>query len=114
MSNKFWTSETDALFRALDAGSSPVLISGLGNASRAHMAAALRREMGFPLFAICPDDQSAEIMARDLESLLGEEVLILPSRELNLYAADSVSRGEEQKRLAALARLAEGNVSLCV
>ena len=114
MSEKFWTSETDALFRALDAGGSPVLLSGLGNASRAHMAAALRREMGFPLFVICPDEQSAEIMGRDLEALLGEDALLLPSREINLYAADSVSRGEEQKRLAALARLAEGNVSICV
>jgi len=114
MSNKFWTSETDALFRALDAGSSPVLLSGLGSASRAHMAAALRREMEFPLFVVCPDDQSAEIMARDLESLLNEGSLLLPSREINLYAADSVSRGEEQKRLAALSSLAAGGVGICV
>ena len=114
MSNKFWTSETEALFRALDAGGSPVLVSGLGSASRAHMAAALRREMDFTLFVVCPDEQSAEIMARDLESLLGEEALVLPSREFKLYSADSISRGDEQKRLAALSLLADGGVNICV
>ena len=114
MSNKFWTSETAPVLRAVDAGSCPVLVSGIGAASRAHMAAAARREAGFPLFIICPDDQSAEIMARDMESLLGEPALLLPGRELNLYAADSVSRGEEQKRLAALAALAEGKSAVTV
>ncbi len=115
MSNIFWTSEWSPVFRAVDAGKCPVLISGIGASSRAHAAAALRREMGFPLFVICPDDQSAEIMARDLENLLGESALLLPSRELNLFAADSVSRGEEQKRLAALAALADGTppISVC-
>ena len=114
MSNKFWTSETAPMLRALDAGESPVLVSGIGASSRAHMAAAARRVAGFPLFVICPDDQSAEIMARDLENLLGEPALLLPSRELNLYAADSVSRGGEQKRLAALATLAEGTPAVTV
>ena len=115
MSNKFWTSEWSPVFRAVDAGKCPVLVSGIGAASRAHAAAALRREMGFPLFVVCPDDQSAEIMARDLENLLGENALLLPSRDLNLFAADSVSHGEEQKRLAALAALAESTppISVC-
>ena len=44
MSNKFWTSETAPVLRAVDAGSCPVLVSGIGAASRAHMAAAARRE----------------------------------------------------------------------
>ena len=78
MSNKFWTSEAAPMLRALDAGQSPLLVSGLGAAGRAHMAAAARREAGFPLFVICPDDQSAEVMARDLENLLREPVLHLP------------------------------------
>ncbi len=114
MSNIFWKSETEAVLRALDAGGSPVLASGIGAPSRAHLAAAARREGGWPLFVICPDDQSAETMARDLENLLREPALLLPGRELNLYAADSVSRGEEQKRLAALSALAEGAPGLTV
>ncbi|MBR5491143.1 MAG: transcription-repair coupling factor, partial [Oscillospiraceae bacterium] len=114
MSNKFWLSEWAPLLRAMDAGKCPVLISGIGASSRAHAAATLRREMGFPLFIICPDDQSAEIMARDMENLLGEIPLLLPSREINLYPADSVSRGEEQKRLAALFTLSESTPPITV
>jgi len=115
MSDKFWTSEWSPVFRALDAGKCPVLISGVGASSRAHAAAAMRRQLGFPLFVVCPDDQSAEIMARDLENLLGEQAVLVPARDLNLFPADSVSRGEEQKRLAALSALAEGTppISVC-
>ena len=40
----FWTCESAPVLRALDAGQSPVLVSGVGAASRAHMAAALRRQ----------------------------------------------------------------------
>ena len=114
MSDKFWTSEWSPVFRALDAGKCPVLISGVGASSRAHAAAAMRRQLGFPLFVVCPDDQAVEIMARDLENLLGEQAVLVPARDLNLFPADSVSRGEEQKRLAALAALEGGGVNICV
>ena len=38
----FWTTESEPVARALDAGQSPVLVSGLGAAARAHFAASLR------------------------------------------------------------------------
>ncbi len=115
MQNIFWTSEAEPVLQALDAGSSPVLASGLGAAARAHMAAAVRRALGAPLVCICPDDQSAETMQRDLEALLGEEALLLPSREFTFYSADSASRSAEQRRIAALDALAAGraNVAVC-
>ncbi|MBR1659521.1 MAG: ATP-binding protein, partial [Oscillospiraceae bacterium] len=71
----FWTGELKDVLRALDAGGSPVLVSGIGNASRAHFAAGLRRELGVPLCVVCPDDSAAEAMLRDLSALLklGEE-----------------------------------------
>ena len=98
----FWLGEALPALRALDAGESPVLISGLGAAARAHMAAGLRRALGQPLFVLCPDDAAAETMARDLEFLLDEPALRLSGRELNLYAAETASRDGERRRLAAL------------
>ena len=106
MLERFWTCESLPVVRALDAGQSPVLVSGIGAASRAHMAAALCRQMGSPLAVICPDDSAAEAMRRDLEALLSEPVLLLLSREFGFYAADSASRLTEQKRIAALDALA--------
>ncbi len=102
MMKRFWTCESAPVLRALDAGHSPVLVSGIGAASRAHMAAALRRQTALPLVVICPDDSAADIMRRDLEALLDEPALLLLSREFGFYAADSASRTVEQKRLAAL------------
>ena len=102
----FWRGEAEPVLRALDAGESPVLVSGVGAAARAHMAASLRHALGLPLFVLCPDDTAAETMARDLEYLLQEPATLLAGRELNLYAAESASREAEQKRLAALDALA--------
>ncbi|MGN1003121.1 MAG: CarD family transcriptional regulator, partial [Oscillospiraceae bacterium] len=114
MAETIWTKEALPVFRAIDAGQCPVLASGIGPASRAHLAAAIRQEMGFPLFVVCPDDQSAEIMQRDLCALLGEEVTLLGSRDLTFYPAESAGRAAEQKRLAALDALASGQVTAAV
>ena len=114
MLNKFWTSEFGGAQRALEAGQSPVLISGLGPASRAHMAACARKSSGAPLFVVCPDDTAAETMRRDLQSLLGEEAALLTSRDLVFYAADGVTREAEQSRIAAMYRLLTGApVAVC-
>ena len=102
----FWTNESAPMLRAFDAGQCPVLVSGVGAAGRAHMAAALRKNLAMPLFVICPDDSAAEVFQRDLEALLNESVALLQSREFTFYNADSASRAAEQKRLAALDTLA--------
>ena len=102
----FWLGEALPALRALDAGESPALVSGLGPSARAHLAASLRRALGRPLFVLCADDATAETMARDLEYLLNEPATRLLSRDLNLYAADTASREGEQGRLAALDALA--------
>ena len=79
----FRTSEIQPALQALDAGQSPVLVSGVGVSSRAHFAAALRRALGVPLVVVCPDDSAAETMHRDLEALLREPALLLPGREFS-------------------------------
>ena len=104
--NLFRIPEIDSALRALDAGQSPVLVSGVGAASRAQFAAAAQRALGSPLVALCPDDSAAELMRRDLEALLGRRIPLLQSRELNLYSAESASREAERRRIAVLALLA--------
>ncbi len=112
MLSKFWTSETAEILRALDSGASPVLASGVGPAARAQLAAGLKKQLEMPLFVLCADEQSAEIMHRDLCALLGQAVL-LTSRDFTFYAADGVTRQSEQKRIAALDALLSG-AQVCV
>ncbi|MBR1658877.1 MAG: transcription-repair coupling factor [Oscillospiraceae bacterium] len=110
----FWTSELAPALRALDAGQSPVLLSGLGAAARAHMAAGLRKCLGTPLWVLCPDDSAAEAMRQDLEALLGEEALLLQGRDLGFYAVDSAGRAAEQRRVAALDAMARSSAAVTV
>ena len=112
--SSFWTNEIQPALSALDAGQSPVLISGVGAASRAHFAAALRKALGAPLVVICPDDSAAEVMHRDIEALLREPALLLPGRELSFYSADAASRAGEQRRVAALDALARSEAAVMV
>ena len=112
MLSKFWTSETAEIIRALDSGASPVLASGVGPASRAQLAAGLQKQLEAPLFVLCADEQSAEIMHRDLRALLGQAVLLSP-RDFTFYDADGVTRQTEQKRIAALDALLSGS-RVCV
>ncbi len=114
MANIFWKSEAGPVLRALDAGHSPVLISGIGPASRAHMAAALRRGLEAPLVVVCPDDTAAEQMARDLGFLLDTEPALLSLRDFGLYAAESASRSAEQRRLGTLDALLRGGSAVTV
>ncbi|MBR1496083.1 MAG: transcription-repair coupling factor [Oscillospiraceae bacterium] len=112
--NFFWTGELAPALRALDAGRSPVLLTGLGAAARAHMAAGLRKCLGVPLWVVCSDDSAAEAMRRDLESLLREPVLLLQGRDFNFYPTDSAGHGAEQRRLAALDAIGRGETPVVV
>ncbi len=105
----FNNKEAAALPGLAESGGLPALVSGLSAVHRANLAAALRMETQRPIFVICPDDTAAESFARDLQSMLGEECGTLIMRDYTFYATEAVSRQTEQRRLAALYRLAEGN-----
>ena len=106
--------EAAALPSLLESGGLPALISGLSPVHRANLAAALRRTLDRPLFVVCADDTAAEAMARDLAAMLGEEITTLLMRDYVFYPAEAVSRQAEQKRLAALYRLAKGEALVAV
>ena len=106
--------EAAALPSLLESGGLPALISGLSPVHRANLAAALKNKLGLPLFVVCPDDTAAESMARDLAAMLGREVQTLLMRDFIFYPAEAVSRQAEQKRIAALYRLAKGEGEITV
>ena len=106
--------EAAALPSLLESGGLPALISGLSPVHRANLAAALKNQLGLPLFVVCPDDTAAEAMARDLSAMLGKEVQTLLMRDFIFYPAEAVSRQAEQRRIAALYRLARGEGEITV
>ena len=89
-------------------------VSGLSQAPRSHVLAALHEHSGRPLVAVCQDDLAASRLASELGAFLGEQPPVLPSRELTLAGAIGVSRQWEQKRLRLLYALAQGQVPVLV
>ena len=103
--------EYAALCKGLEDGKTAA-ISGIGQINRSHILAGLRRHSNRPMVAICQDDMAAKRLQAELKAFLGEEVPVLPSRELTLYDSAVVSRAWEQKRLRQLYDLATGATQL--
>ena len=106
--------EAAALPSLLESGGLPALISGLSPVHRANLAAALYGALGRPLFVVCADDTAAESFARDLAAMTGEEAATLLMRDFVFYPAEAASRQAEQKRIAALYKLARGESAITV
>lgn len=106
--------ELAALPTLMESGGLPALISGLSSIHRANLAAALRLKLGRPVAVICPDEATAESMARDIQAMLSEPVAVVGGREFTFYTAVAASRQTEQKRLGALASLARGETGVTV
>ena len=105
--------EYQGLLTALDSGASPVAASGLTGASRAFLAAGLRRDLGAPLVLICADDAEAQRLAADLELLTGGEINLLPSRDF-MFHPGTASHQWEHRRLVLFHALLEDQIPLLV
>ena len=105
--------EYEALRKGTDALQTAA-ITGLGAIHRAHMIAALQEDTGRPVLVICQDDLAASRMATELAGFTGETPPILPTRELTLLGAASVSRGWEHQRLGMLYRMARQGYPILV
>ena len=99
------------LLAAVGRGSAAAL-TGAGQIARSHWIAALSRDSGRPVVAVCQDDTAARKLQEELRAFLGEEAPVLPARDLTLYDASVVSRGWEQQRLRQLYDLAAGKTRL--
>ena len=99
------------LTQAVAQGKSPIALSGLAAVHRAYLAAGLHQATGRPLVLVCPDDGEARRLAGDLESLTGQPVPLLPSRDF-LFRPGAASRQWEHQRLEILARLHGGGCPL--
>jgi transcription-repair coupling factor (superfamily II helicase) len=89
----------------------PCAVTGIGQINCSHMIAALRQDTAAPMVIICQDDLAARRLQTELQDFLGQQLPILPNRELTLYDAAVVSRSWEQKRLRQLYDLATGKVT---
>ena len=104
--------EYKQLKQAVDEGKTPVLAVGLSAIHKAHLAAALGLDTGRPVLVLTDDDNAANRFAADLRGFSERDIVQLPSRELVMADVVGVSRGYEQRRLAALDELTEAHFAV--
>jgi len=104
--------EFNELTEAVERGRCPAAIGGLNAIHKAHIAAALSRGTGRPLFVLCPDELEAKHIANDIGSFLGIDVPILPSREFVFHTTEVVSREWEHRRIAVLSGMERAAVTV--
>ena len=89
-----------------------MLAVGLSAIHKAHLAAALGLDTDRPVLVLTDDDNAANRFAADLRGFSERDIVQLPSRELVMADVVGVSRGYEQRRLAALDELTEAHFAV--
>ena len=105
--------EFNEILTQLEAGRSPVSVSGLSTVHRAQFAAALSASAERPLVVVCADEQEGKRLQSDLEAFTGTEVPLLAGREFVFHNA-TASRQWEHQRLKLLRGLQTGAVRVLV
>lgn len=103
--------EYAALVQSLNQGESAA-VTGIGQINRSHVIAGLSQEVQRPIVILVQDEMAARRLQEELKCFLGNEVPVLPSRDLTLYDAAVVSRAWEQKRLRQLYALGRGDTPI--
>lgn len=100
---------------SLDAGRSPVLLTGLAQVHKAQFAHALVRDTGRGALVLTPDEQSAARLAEEINLVAGEQAALhYPERELVFLPMEGVSREYEHMRLAILGKISTDGQTIVV
>ncbi|MBQ3055738.1 MAG: transcription-repair coupling factor [Oscillospiraceae bacterium] len=103
-----------SLVAHLQAGETPVVLSGLSHIQKLHTAAALRRITGRPVCLIYSDEFDARGAMRDLAVLAQEDPYPLPPRDFTFYHVENSSHEWEYARLQTLSALSDRTAGLTV
>ena len=103
--------EYAVLTQSLSQGESAA-VTGIGQINRSHVIAGLSQEVKRPIVILVQDEMAARRLQEELKCFLGNEIPVLPSRDLTLYDAAVVSRAWEQKRLRQLYALGHGDTPI--
>ena len=96
----------------LEAGRSPVEVSGLSPVHRAHFAAGLLERLGVPVVLVCADEGECRRLAADVTALTGAPATLLCAREFLFHEGAVASRQWEHRRIAAFHAMAQGKAPL--
>jgi transcription-repair coupling factor (superfamily II helicase) len=105
--------EYTEILSQIEAGRSPVGVSGLSTVHRAQLAAALSAATERPLVFVCADEQEGRRVQGDLSAFTGSDVPLLAGREFVFHNA-TASREWEHQRLKLLRGLQTETIPVLV
>lgn len=83
----------------------PLLIYGLTDSQKAHIAHYIVKKLGKKVLFITYNDVEAKLMHEDLSSLLNGDAYLIPSRDALFYKVDASSLDITGKKLAAIRKI---------
>jgi len=99
--------EVKAIEEELKQGRGPVLIYGLADSQKAHIAHYLMKKFNKKVLVITPDDVEARRIYEDLYSFNEGEAFLFPKRDIVFYKIDAASHEIVFERLKVIKRLSE-------
>ncbi len=106
------SSDIADILQKIDAGASPLLVSGLSHVHKLLIAAIVRRTTGRPVCFVCADEFDARRMSRDISTLCQEKPYTLVPREFTFHNVSGASRDWEHERISTLHAIATGRAGL--
>ena len=106
--------EVRELIQRITSGACPAAVTGLQPVQRACVGAAAARGSGRTAVFLCGTEREAKQLSADLRCLTGAEPVLLPDREWQFRPGTISSREWEQRRLAALYRMASGEAGAVI
>ncbi len=80
----------------------PLIISGVFESQKAHIASGILKELDRPSIFIAVNEVSAKKVYQDMKNILGDRVLFYPSKEIVLYDIEAQGHDITFQRLSAI------------
>lgn len=107
--------EIKKIHDALSSGASPLLVTGLPGAHKAHAILTLACMLDRTGLVVVPDEASASRMCEDINIMASEQIAaVYPQRELCFYEVEGASREYEHSRLRVIGRLRDKSLRIAV
>ena len=98
----------------IEKGTSPVLITGLGEMHKAHLIAGIYETHRRPIVLIASDAAEALRQGTEIETLLNKKVIYFKHHDWNFYTQSGVSFENQQEKIAALYQMEQEKCAIVI
>ena len=102
------------LLKCIKDGETNLSITGLTDATKAHVIYSLYNYSGVRPVVVCPNVSSAKRFMQDIKFYAEKEIVFMPAREIIYYDVDAQSRETNNARVQAISKLVDNKEMILV